>query len=161
MNVLAPVKSIMSTHLITVAPSDKLSIVKDIFDDHNIHHIPVVRYKELIGIISKTDFLHFLQGFSPNQEDRFVNYARLRSYAAEEIMTKGLAKLNPNDRINIALEIFMVNRFHAIPVVENDDLVGIVTTYDIIKALASEPISTKQILENQHHEGEMSEGMVG
>jgi acetoin utilization protein AcuB len=161
MNVLAPVKSIMSTHLITVAPSDKLSIVKDIFDDHNIHHIPVVRYKELIGIISKTDFLHFLQGFSPNQEDRFVNYARLRSYAAEEIMTKGLAKLNPNDRINIALEIFMVNRFHAVPVVENDELVGIVTTYDIIKALASEPISTKQILENQHHEGEMSEGMVG
>ncbi|WP_353483207.1 CBS domain-containing protein [Haliscomenobacter sp.] len=161
MNVLAPVKSIMSTHLITVAPSDKLSIVKDIFEDHNIHHIPVVRYKELIGIISKTDFLHFLQGFSPSQEDRFVNYARLRSYAAEEIMTKGLAKLNPNDRINIALEIFMVNRFHAIPVVENDDLVGIVTTYDIIKALASEPISTKQILENQHHEGEMSEGMVG
>ena len=161
MNVLAPVKSIMSTHLITVAPSDKLSIVKDIFEDHNIHHIPVVRYKELIGIISKTDFLHFLQGFSPNQEDRFVNYARLRSYAAEEIMTKGLAKLNPNDRINIALEIFMVNRFHAVPVVENDELVGIVTTYDIIKALASEPISTKQILENQHHEGEMSEGMVG
>lgn len=161
MNVLAPVKSIMSTHLITVAPSDKLSIVKDIFEDHNIHHIPVVRYKELIGIISKTDFLHFLRGFSPNQEDRFVNYARLRSYAAEEIMTKGLAKLNPNDRINIALEIFMVNRFHAIPVVENDELVGIVTTYDIIKSLASEPISTKQILENQHHEGEMSEGMVG
>lgn len=161
MNVLAPVKSIMSTHLITVAPSDKLSIVKDIFEDHNIHHIPVVRYKELIGIISKTDFLHFLRGFSPNQEDRFVNYARLRSYAAEEIMTKGLAKLNPNDRINIALEIFMVNRFHAIPVVENDELVGILTTYDIIKSLASEPISTKQILENQHHEGEMSEGMVG
>ena len=161
MNVLAPVKSIMSTHLITVAPSDKLSIVKDIFDDHNIHHIPVVRYKELIGIISKTDFLHFLQGFSPNQEDRFVNYARLRSYSAEEIMTKGLAKLNPNDRINIALEIFMVNRFHAVPVVENDELVGIVTTYDIIKALASEPISTKQILENQHHEGEVAEGMVG
>jgi acetoin utilization protein AcuB len=161
MNVLAPVKSIMSTHLITVAPSDKLSIVKDIFEDHNIHHIPVVRYKELIGIISKTDFLHFLQGFSPNQEDRFVNYARLRSYAAEEIMTKGLAKLNPDDRINIALEIFMVNRFHAIPVVENDELVGIVTTYDIIKELANEPISTKQILENQHHEGEMLEGMVG
>jgi acetoin utilization protein AcuB len=76
-------------------------------------------------------------------------------------MTKGLAKLNPNDRINIALEIFMVNRFHAVPVVENDELVGIVTTYDIIKALASEPISTKQILENQHHEGEVTEGMVG
>lgn len=161
MNVLAPVKSIMSSHLITVAPSDKLSIVKDIFDDHNIHHIPVVRYKELIGIISKTDFMHFMQGFSPNEEDRFVNYARLRSYSAEEIMTKGLAKLDPNDRINVALEIFLVNRFHAIPVVDNDELVGILTTYDIIKALATEPVSPKQILDSQHHEGGVTEGIVG
>lgn len=161
MNVLAPVKSIMSSHLITVAPSDKLNLVKEIFDANNIHHIPVVRFKELIGIISKTDFLHFLQGFSPNDEDRFVNYARLRSYSAEEIMTKGLAKLNPEDRINVALEIFLVNRFHAIPVVENEELVGILTTYDIIKALATEPISNQQIIDSQHHSGEVSEGIVG
>jgi acetoin utilization protein AcuB len=159
MNVLAPVKSIMSTHLITVAPSDKLSMVKELFEDHNIHHIPVVRYKELLGIISKTDFLHFLQGFSPNDQDRFVNYARLRSYAAEEIMTKGLAKLSPDDRINVALEIFLVNRFHAIPVVENDELVGMLTTYDIIKALASEPVSNQQIIDSQHDE--ISHGIVG
>jgi len=69
--------------------------------------------------------------------------------------------LDPNDRINVALEIFMVNRFHAIPVVENDELIGILTTYDIIKALATEPVSSKQILDSQHHEGGVTEGIVG
>lgn len=149
MNVLAPVKSIMSTGLITVNPADKLTVVKEVFDTHNIHHIPVVRFKEIVGIISKTDFLHFMRGFSRNDEDRFVNYARLRAYSAEDIMTKGLAKLTPDDRINVALEIFLANRFHAIPVTENNDLVGIVTTFDIIKALAVEEISPEQILANR------------
>lgn len=150
MNVLAPVKSIMTTELITVNPEDKLTVIKELFDSHNIHHIPVVRYKKLVGLVSKTDFNYFMRGFNRNEEDRFVNEARLRAYKAEDIMTTGLAKLNPEDRINVALEIFLVNRFHAIPVVHEDsELVGIVTTFDIIKEVASEEVTAKQILENK------------
>lgn len=150
MNVLAPVKSIMTTELITVNPEDKLTVIKEFFDTHNIHHIPVVRYKKLVGLVSKTDFNYFMRGFNRNEEDRFVNEARMRAYKAEDIMTTGLAKLNPEDRINVALEIFLVNRFHAIPVVHEDsELVGIVTTFDIIKEIASEEVTAKQILENK------------
>lgn len=159
MNVLAPVKTIMSTNLITVGPADKLSLVKEIFDEHNIHHIPVVRFREIVGIISKTDFVHFLRGFSPNNDDRFVNFARLRAFTAEEIMTKGLAKLDPEDRINVALDIFLVNRFHAIPVVAHNELVGIVTTFDIIKTLAEEKIDPQQIIDANRTFN--SGGMVG
>lgn len=146
MNVLAPIKTIMSTNLITVNPSDKLTVVKELFEEHNIHHIPVVRFKEIVGIVSKTDFMHFLRGFSRNEEDRFVNYARLRAYTAEDIMTSGLAKLSSSERINVALEVFMTNRFHAIPVVDNGDLVGIVTTFDIIRRLNEDEVTAKQIL---------------
>jgi len=149
MNVLAPVKSIMTSKLVTVNPADKLTVVKEIFDQNPIHHIPVVRFKELVGIISKTDFMHFLRGFSRNEEDRFVNYARLRAYTAEDIMTKGLAILSPDERINVALDVFLTNRFHAIPVVEKSDLVGIITTFDVIKALADEDVTSEQILNSR------------
>ena len=149
MNVLAPIKTIMTSELITVNPGDKLTAVKEIFEQHNIHHVPVVRFRELVGIISKTDFMYFLRGFSRNEEDRFVNYARLRAYTAEDIMTAGLAKLGPEDRINVALEMFMVNRFHAIPVIDNQELVGIVTTFDIIKALNNEEVTSDQILSSK------------
>lgn len=149
MNVLAPISSIMTKNLITVTPEDKLTTIKEIFEKHNIHHIPVVRYKSIVGIVSKTDFLYFLRGFSHNDEDKFVNDARLRAYRAEDIMTKGMAKLESSERINVALEVFKVNRFHAIPVVDNDELVGIITTFDIIRALADEEVTSEQILENQ------------
>ncbi len=161
MNVLAPVKTIMSSNLITVNPADKLTRVKEIFDEHNIHHIPVVRFKELVGIISKSDFLHFLRGFSPNDEDRFVNYARLRAYTAEDIMTKGLAKLDPEDRINVALEIFLVNRFHAIPVVKGEELQGIVTTYDIIKTLARQSVTPDEIIQSRKADWDNQNLMAG
>lgn len=149
MNVLAPINTIMTTDLLTVNPGDKLTMVKEIFDEHNIHHIPVVRFREMVGLISKSDFKFFLRGFSRNEEDRFVNYARLRAYTAEDIMTTGLAKVSPTDRINVALEIFMVNRFHAIPVVENNELKGIVTTFDIVKNLNQQTITSEQIIANK------------
>ncbi|MBV6655587.1 MAG: CBS domain-containing protein [Mameliella sp.] len=150
MNVLDPVKSIMTTKLITVSTGDKLTVVKEIFDNNRIHHVPVVRYKELVGIISKTDFMHFLRGFNRNQEDRFVNEARMRAYNVEDIMTKGIAKLSPNDRINVALEVFLENRFHAVPVVnENGDLEGILTTFDIIKAVSRTEVTAEDILESR------------
>jgi len=70
-----------------------------------------------------------------------LNQGRLLITKAQDIMTTGLAKLAPTDRINVALEIFRENILHAIPVVKNDELVGILTTHDIITALAEKKLT--------------------
>ena len=141
MNILAPVASIMSKSLITVNPEDKLTTVKNIFDTHSIHHLPVVRYKQMVGMISASDMLYFLRGFTGSLQSQLMDEARLQAFRAEDIMTTGLAKLSSKDSIRTALDVFKVNRFHALPVIDEDELVGILTTYDIIKALAETPIS--------------------
>lgn len=137
MDILAPVATIMTKKLITVNPKDKLSVVKEIFDTHKIHHLPVVRYKTIVGIVSKTDLLYFIKGANGgNGYEEMLNEARLNNYTAEEIMTTGLAKVSSKDRIGVAVEVFKENLFHAIPVVDDDELVGILTTYDIIRSLS-------------------------
>lgn len=138
MNILAPVSTIMTKKVIAIGPEDELSMVRDIFAKNNIHHLPVVRHDTLIGMISKTDFDIYHKALSRHFEDRFVNETLLRVHRAKEIMTEKLAKLEPTDRINVALEVFKVNRFHALPVVKDGELVGIITTYDIIQALSNE-----------------------
>ena len=143
MNVLAPVSTLMTTKLVTVNPKDNLTMVKEIFEKNKIHHLPVVRYKKLVGLISKNDLLHFIKGYSENNYDEVLNTTRLKNCLAEDIMVKGIAKLEPTDRINVALKVFNENLFHALPVVQDDELVGILTTYDIIKALSEEPIQAK------------------
>jgi CBS domain-containing protein len=137
MNILAPVSTIMTEKLFTVNPKDKLSVVKEIFDTNKIHHLPVVRYKTIVGMLSKSDLLYFLKGASyDNGYEDMLNEARLNNYTAEEIMTTGLAKVSSKDRIGVAVEVFKENLFHAIPIVDNGELVGILTTYDIIRTLS-------------------------
>lgn len=139
MNLLAPVSSIMTSKVITVSPNDSLAEVNDIFKKHKIHHLPVVRERKLIGIISKSDINLFLKWWNNDKYQDLSNSVRLMNYKAEDIMTKGLAKLEPTDRINVAVKVFEENLFHAIPVVNNEgELEGIVTTYDLIKLMAAE-----------------------
>ena len=141
MNVLAPVSTLMSKKLITVNPEDRLTEVKRLFEEHQIHHILVVRHKTLVGLISQTDLMHFMRGFVHSAEDQLINEARLHAFRAKEIMTERLAKIESGEPIRTALEVFKINRFHALPVVDQEELVGIITTHDIIKELADAPIS--------------------
>jgi len=141
MNVLAPVSTIMSTDLITITPGESLLVVKELFEKHNIHHIPVVRYKEIVGLISKTDYLYFKQGCVGGVGGQEKETYQLNQWKAEEIMTSKLAKLERDDPIRTALDLFRLNRFHALPVLENGDLVGIITPHDIIEAIAKEKVT--------------------
>ena len=143
MNLLQPISTIMKTDLITVGPEDQLSKIKELFDKHKIHHLPVIDEGRLVGMISKSDFLFFRKGFQTNISDEEVEEFRLKTHRAKDIMTTGLGKLNPEDRINVALEVFKENLFHAIPVVEDNYLKGIVTTLDIIQHLADEETTSE------------------
>jgi CBS domain-containing protein len=138
MNLLAPVSDIMIKDVITVKPDNSLDSVREIFEKHNIHHIPVVDGETLVGMISKSDYLFFSKDFGSNFYDKYIEEIRRKNYDVKEVMTTKLARLESDDRINVALEVFRVNRFHALPVVENDKLVGIVTTFDIIDYLAKD-----------------------
>ncbi len=136
MDVLNPVSTIMTTDLITVSPNDPITTVKTIFDKNRIHHIPVIDQGKLVGIISKTDLLYFLRGVSSIYQD-FLNNVNMQQHKVSDLMTKGIAKVGPNDKISVVVEVFKENLFHAVPVVEEERLVGIVTTFDLIKGLST------------------------
>ena len=143
MNVLQPVTNIMTKELVTVDPKDNLSVVKEVFEKHNIHHLPVVRFKSIIGLISSSDFNRFLHGvyLKSDKGDMLIENTRLNTWKAADIMTTKLATISSSDSIRIALEVFKTNRFHALPIVDDDELVGILTTFDVIEALNGAPIN--------------------
>lgn len=139
MNVFAPVSSIMTERLITVSPLDEMTTVKAAFDQKKIHHLPVVEVGKIVGLISRHDFDLFMGSMAPKRDDQPLNENRLHRFHAKDIMTRGLGKLEPDDRIRVAIDIFLMNRFHALPVVDaNGELVGIVTPFDILRALDAE-----------------------
>lgn len=138
MNLLHPISTIMSKDVKTLTPTNSIADASDMFSKNKIHHIPIVKDDKLVGIVSKSDYLFFKRGFLNDRDDDKIEEIRMQNYEVSYIMTKGIAKLEPTDRINVALEIFKENIFHAIPVVDEGRLVGIVTTFDIINHLASD-----------------------
>ena len=131
----------MSTPVITVSPSDTMDRVQTIFRTNNIHHIPVVEDGKVVGIISNSDYLRLLHGFTLFRTEKSEQYndAILRSLLASEVMTRQVATLSPKDSLMMAVGFFRENLFHALPVVDNGKLVGIVTTFDLLTYAYSEP----------------------
>lgn len=134
------VETIMIKELITLSPDDTLEQVNDIFATKNIHHLPVVDRGRLVGLVTTFDMWKIKSSRS--------DYSHI---LVKEIMTTKLAKLEPDDKIGTAAELFLVNRFHAIPVVKDGALVGLVTTFDILRyefrKEYPDPILFKEVLD--------------
>lgn len=138
MNLFNSISTIMTPNPICIGENESLVVVDKLFKEHKIHHIPVIAEGKLVGMLSKSDFLFFRRGFLTDHREKLEDEVRLNNYTAKDIMTTKLAKMEPDEKINVALEVFRENLFHAIPVVKDDRIVGIVTTFDFILHLANE-----------------------
>jgi CBS domain-containing protein len=129
------IAEVMSTELKVVAPGDKLEEVDRLFASQNIHHIPVQQADgKLVGIISKSDFLqvnHMLALFNAEKYGDY-NQKLYKHMKAEEIMTEQVITLGPDQTLADAAAVFKANDIHALPVVQGEQLVGIITTHDLL-----------------------------
>ncbi len=138
MDVLAPISTIMTDNLTTLLQDEPLAKAKELFEKENIHHIPVVGFKKIIGILSKTDLLHFMRGSIRGRGDEILEATRLRACLVSEIMNKDVFTLQKTDTIFQALDVFKDNLIHCVPVLEGEVLVGILTPHDIILQVRKE-----------------------
>ena len=126
-NLNESVWQIATTKVITVFADTPIEDIKEMFKINNFHHIPVVDTGGLLkGIISSADLIKVEKLLTLSQ---FEN----RKFTAEIVMTAFPFFLNPDDTIMEAIELFVENRFHALPIVEDGILTGIVTTHDILE----------------------------
>ena len=132
MDLQASVAKIMTTPLHTAGPNDPVLVLDEIFRENRIHHVPVVEEGNVVGIISKSDFLYLLRGFTQNSVDRFRETAKLRAFKVHEIMQDEVVTIEQDATIQKAVAILAENRFRCLPVTDGKTLVGIVTTHDII-----------------------------
>lgn len=128
-----PIREIMTTSVVTVVPNTGIREIQNIFADNNFHHLPVVEPGGiLVGIISRDDFRTFYQNLSANSSGPTWVSKQLGHRCAKDIMTAAPLCLDPDDTIGLAIDIFLANKFHALPVVEDNILMGILTTHDIL-----------------------------
>ena len=139
MNLLMPVSTLMSRKFHVVSDLDNVKLVKTIFDRKTVSHILVMRNDRIVGTVTRCDFASFFNGLNKQFDNLSMTQSLLQMYTVGDIMNGIVTFIEANDRIQVALEMFRDNMFAALPVIdENDKLVGMLTTMEIIKALASE-----------------------
>lgn len=128
------IKAVTTNDLKTIDLTTKLSEVRSLFAELNIHHLPVVEGKRLIGMLSYNDFLRIdaKDLYDQNKKQADVMLDSLSS--VKEVMTKNLVTVAPTATIKEATEILSSGSFHSLPVVdENEELAGLVTSTDLLK----------------------------
>ncbi len=131
----AAIQEIMSHQVLKLTTNDDVITAMKMMEEHKISHIPIVLNGNLVGMISSNDIaqIEFLCDFIGEKLERSTIF---KSLSMHEIMTKNVVSLSSDSMISEAILIFSNASFHSLPVVDNGELVGIVTAKDVFRYLS-------------------------
>ena len=121
------VSDFMTKDLVTVRESDDLALAESLLRLGGIRHLPVVRDRKLVGILTQRDVLRSGQwGTSAARELPVAN-----------IMTREPTSVRPGMALAHAARLMLERKYGCLPVCEDDGtLVGIVTEADFVRFAA-------------------------
>ena len=129
------VSDLMSRNILVGHQSNSFTHTLRLFSEMTFHHLPIVNSdQELVGIISSNDMLKSLTLKLPmlkNTKDDTLNQA----LDIKELMTPNPVVISPQSNIEEVLNAFSHYHIHALPVVENNKIVGIITSNDVLAEL--------------------------
>lgn len=141
------VADIMTRRVVTVAPDARVERAVELMLSHRIGGLPVCTEDgTLAGILTDSDLLRRHETGTERRRPRWLEfvlgpgkladeYAHSHGRVVEEIMTRTVRTIAPQDSVADAVGLMERKRIHRLPVVEHGRLVGIVTRADLMRAL--------------------------
>lgn len=128
------VKEIMTENPATATELMSVAEALGLLYELDVRHLPVVRGRELVGIISDRDLRSF-SGASEDEAMEAVENARAANVG--NFMNTSTVKVDPETNVREVLELMLLHRVGAIPVADLDtgDLLGIVSYIDLLRVL--------------------------
>jgi CBS domain-containing protein/gamma-glutamyl:cysteine ligase YbdK (ATP-grasp superfamily) len=116
----------MSTDLFTVRPDDLIDLAASLMDWRHIRHVPVEDDRgRLVGLVTHRNLLHLVSKGQRNE-----------NVTVRDVMVPNPVTVSPATATLDAMQTMREQRIGCLPVVEMDQLVGIVTSYDFLEAAA-------------------------
>jgi acetoin utilization protein AcuB len=122
------VQDVMQRGVVAVDPDTTLSEVTRLLERRGIRHLPVLDQGKLIGIISDRDVKASGAARGAGAEPG----APSTRLVARDVMTRAVMTIAPMFPVEEAARIMVTRKISALPVTEEDRLVGIVTETDVL-----------------------------
>ena len=159
---------IMTAPAISVAPETLVAQIAALLSRHRISAVPVVEGGRLVGIVSEADLLHRHElGTDGHARPRTgwrrvlfgrdasaAEYAKSHARRARDVMTREAISIAADTPINEVVELLEKRSVKRVPVVRGEEVIGIVSRADVVRALAAQanapaapPLSDRAIQE--------------
>ncbi|MBF8279075.1 MAG: uncharacterized protein HW409_471 [candidate division NC10 bacterium] len=131
---MAQLSEIMNRDLVTVDKQASLRRARRILDQHRIRHLLVVEGKRLVGIVTDRD----LRQAAPSSKSPLTISERqefMDELKVLEVMSRKLITASSTTTIREAAKVMVSEKIGCLPVVDGNQLVGIVTQTDLLEML--------------------------
>jgi len=148
-------RDVMQEQVVCVGPNTPLINVYRLFVEEEINGAPVVdETGALLGVISSSDLLRVVQEENEQassdasyfQEDPSLAglgwhdgsaefQSRLSQRTVQDAMTPAIVSVTPDTSLPVIAKTFRSDRVHRVLVVEDDKLLGIISTFDLVRLL--------------------------
>ena len=136
---------IMTRDLVTATPDMTIRDAMELLSERHLSGAPVLDGGKIVGIFSASDILELLADL--NDTNPSLTFRRrkgrtspLEDVTVDEVMTRKVHSLPPDAAVEEAAMLMVEKQIHRVLVVEEDVLVGIVSTSDVAKAVAEHRI---------------------
>ena len=127
------VRDLMTARPITVSPDMPMLQARQRMVDERIRHLIVVEDDRVVGIVTDRDIRLNLPSPATSLSVWEINYLLAR-LSVESVMTKALVTVSPGWDPRDAAVLMLDHKIGALPVVDNGELVGIITETDLLRA---------------------------
>jgi len=125
----------MTQPVITAPPDMPIQEALNLMQEKAIHRLPVVNSKgQLRGIVSDRDLLHASPSDATSLSVWELNYL-LSKVTLRDVMTKSVITVEGDSRIRETARIMVDQKIHGLPVMDGENIVGIITETDLFKVL--------------------------
>ena len=128
------VREFMTTEVTSLQETDSLLDARMVFVRSSFRHLPVLSNKKLVGVVTEHDVRQFapllMSGGNPDEYNR-----ALESTPVSRVMTRSPETVRSDQSAFEAATSLYTRRIGCLPVVENGELMGIVTTTDMLRLL--------------------------
>ena len=146
-------KDIMTKKVITISPDTEIASAAKILLENRINGLPVIdAFGKLIGILCQSDLVvqqksipipsvfTLLESFIPLTSMKRIDkeVEKIAALTVKQAMTPDPVTVGPDTDIEEVARLMVDKKYHTLPVVEGDKVVGIVGKEDVLKTLLSE-----------------------
>jgi CBS domain-containing protein len=125
------VQDVMQKGILSVSPELGLADFEQMLTSEDISGAPVMGSDDrLVGIASKTDIVRALSEQAGARADELAP-----ELTVEDIMTSDVVTAGPSEPVQDVARRMIDGRLHRVLVVEDGEVVGIVTTFDLLEAV--------------------------